>query len=67
MPERKGRRALAALAATLLAASALAGCSAANMTGFDFPAFGLLKKSDSETRDADGADMPPAAEDLGAQ
>ncbi len=33
------------LAGALVMAMSLAGCSAANMTGFEFPVFGLTKKS----------------------
>lgn len=36
------------LAVSLLMTLALAGCSAANMTGFEFPVFGLTKKSAEE-------------------
>lgn len=41
--------AVAALGVTLAAALALGGCSAGNITGFDFPVFGLTKKSNSDT------------------
>ena len=33
------------LAGALVVALSLAGCSAASMTGFEFPVFGLTKKS----------------------
>ena len=65
-PKRVRLHALAALGA-LAAGLALSGCGAGNMTGFDFPAFGLLKKSDKEAREARAADLPPAPEKLGPQ
>ncbi len=36
------------LAVALVMALTLTGCSAASMTGFEFPSFGLTKKSDEK-------------------
>ncbi|MGD9868101.1 MAG: hypothetical protein AB7U38_08920 [Hyphomicrobiales bacterium] len=43
----------------------LGGCSAGHITGFDFPSFGLLKKSDKHDPRLNDAGAPPAGERLG--
>lgn len=43
----KGARILA-VSGLLSAALMLTGCSAVNLTGFDFPSFGLTDKSDED-------------------
>jgi hypothetical protein len=66
----KGRRArgVAAIGATLAAVVALAGCSVGNLTGFDFPSFGLTKKAENEAPETTGSiDTPPSERKLGTQ
>ncbi|MEC9367632.1 MAG: hypothetical protein VX871_02970 [Pseudomonadota bacterium] len=47
----------------------LAGCSAGNLTNFDFPSFGLLKNSPQEdaARNASSSGAPPSGQRLGNQ
>lgn len=45
-------RALAGIGGALAAAVMLAGCSTANLTGFDFPVFGLTEKSEDSGDEA---------------
>lgn len=54
-------RSIAGMVASLIVVQALAGCSAANLTGFDFPAFGLVKKSDAGSAETVGSIGAPAA------
>ncbi|GAB4237320.1 MAG: hypothetical protein Kow0032_23030 [Methyloligellaceae bacterium] len=66
-PQSVGRRAVVILG-TLAVAFMLSGCSVANLTGFDFPSFGLIKKSDdTATGSIAPAGTPPAQKKLGAQ
>lgn len=45
---------LAVAGGALMAMLTLAGCSAGNLTGFDFPSFGLTKKSSDRGDDSAG-------------
>lgn len=61
-------RGIAVIGGALAAAVMLAGCSTPNLTGFDFPVFGLTKKSDEEGRERrqyNGA--PPSGQRLDAR
>lgn len=61
-------RVAAGISGSLIAVLVLAGCSAANLTGFDFPAFGLVKKSDKDPVETVGSiDAPAAPQKLGAR
>lgn len=55
---RLSLKTLAGLTAALLAAGAVSGCST-NLTGFEFPAFGLLDKDRKEARDSLGPTGAP--------
>jgi hypothetical protein len=62
-----GRRISAAgLGCVMLLATFAGGCSSSRVTGFDFPVFGILKKSDKDAQETAGAqDLPPATQKLG--
>lgn len=61
----RGTTGLALIVATGLI---VGGCSAANLTDFEFPVFGLLKKSDQEAEDpATTASIPRSSQRLGVQ
>lgn len=47
-----------------IAVLSLGGCSTGNLTGFDFPAFGLTKKADEPSADPYGS---PTDQRLGYQ
>lgn len=56
------------LALIVVAGLIVGGCSAANLTGFEFPVFGLLKKSDQDAEDpATTASIPRSSQRLGMQ
>lgn len=58
-------RSVARLCGAMVVALSLAGCSTVNLTGFDFPVFGILKKSDKDARETVGsADASPVAQKL---
>lgn len=60
------RRPVITAALILAVGMSLGGCSAGHITGFDFPSFGLVKKSahEDEAR-LNGAGAPPAGDKLG--
>jgi hypothetical protein len=63
-PQRmRALRRAAVAGGALIAVLALAGCSTGNLTGFDFPSFGLTKKSDGMERNSGR----PADQRLGNQ
>lgn len=58
-------RRIAAAGGAFLAIMALTGCSTGNLTGFDFPSFGLTKKSGESANDTAGyAGAPPSGQRL---
>lgn len=59
------RRPVITAALILTVGFGLGGCSAGHITGFDFPSFGLLKKSDKHDPRLNDAGAPPAGERLG--
>lgn len=58
--QSQGRRS-AGIVASLIVVQVLAGCSAANLTGFDYPAFSIVKKSGAGSEEAVGSAGVPAA------
>lgn len=61
-------RGMAGLALVVAMGLTVGGCSATNLTDFEFPVFGLLKKSDKEAEDtATTASIPRSSQRLGAQ
>lgn len=66
-PRASARRSVRTVALVLAASFSLTGCSAGSLTNFDFPSFGLVKKSKQEddARLTTGAGTPPSGERLG--
>lgn len=61
-------RRLTGIGGALIAVLALAGCSVGNLTGFDFPSFGLTKKSDDTAQETAGSlGTPPSGQKLNTQ
>lgn len=68
LPVRRSGLRLAGAGAALLSMFTLAGCSVGNLTGFDFPTFGLTKKSDEVDREATGSiGQPPSGQRMEPQ
>lgn len=61
-------RRFTSLGGALIAVLALAGCSVGNLTGFDFPSFGLTKKAENEAPETTGSlGTPPSGQKLNTQ
>ncbi len=64
----RATRGMTGMALAIAASLIVAGCSAANLTGFDFPVFGLMKKSDKENQETpEPANAPASPQRLGTQ